>query len=108
MVTVDNLTMPIVDSNVNNFYHQKEPFMSRVAELQARIKADQDELLEAVKLERADALKRIKADIKLYDFKATDFKGLLKSRVTQKQVDEFLAKKAADAKKSDAPKKTTK
>jgi gamma-glutamyl-gamma-aminobutyrate hydrolase PuuD len=52
MVTVDNLTMPIVDSNVNSFYHQKEPFMSRVAELQARIKADQDELIEAVKLER--------------------------------------------------------
>uniref|UniRef100_UPI0040481E2B hypothetical protein n=1 Tax=Mariniflexile sp. TaxID=1979402 RepID=UPI0040481E2B len=84
-----------------------EIFISRVAELQARIKADQDEPGEAVKLERADALKRIKADIKLYDFKATDFKGLLKSRVTQKQVDEFLAKKAVDAKKT-AAKKTTK
>ena len=107
MVTVDNLTMPIVDSNVNSFYHQKEPFMSRVAELQARIKADQDELLEAVKLERTDALKRIKADIKLYDFKATDFKGLLESRVTQKKVDDFLASKAAKAKKSVA-KKTAK
>ena len=82
--------------------------MSRVAELQARIKADQDELGEAVKLERADALKRIKADIKLYDFKATDFKGLLESRVTQKKVDEFLAKKAADAKKAATPKKTAK
>jgi hypothetical protein len=82
--------------------------MSRVAELQARIKADQDELLEAVKLERADALKRIKADIKLYDFKATDFKGLLESRVTQKKVDEFLAKKAAEAKKAAATKKTAK
>ena len=81
--------------------------MSRVAELQARIKADQDELLEAVKLERTDALKRIKADIKLYDFKATDFKGLLKSRVTQKQVDEFVAKKATTAKKTVA-KKTAK
>ncbi len=74
--------------------------MSRVEELQARIKADQKELAEAVKLERAEALKRIKADIKLYDFKATDFKGLLKSRVTQKQIDEFLAKKAATPKKS--------
>ena len=81
--------------------------MSRVAELQARIKADQDELGEAVKLERADALKRIKADMKLYDFKATDFKGLLKSRVTKKQVDEFLAKKAVDVKKT-AAKKTAK
>ena len=80
--------------------------MSRVAELQARIKADQDELVEAAKLERGDALKRIKADIKLYDFKATDFKGLLESRVTQKKVDEFLAKKAADAKKAALPKKS--
>ena len=50
----------------------------------------------------------MKADIKLYDFKATDFKGLLKSRVTQKQVDEFVAKKTAANKKAAAPKKTTK
>jgi hypothetical protein len=82
--------------------------MSRVAELQARIKADQDELLEAVKLERADALKRIKADIKLYGFKATDFKGLLESRVTQKKVDEFNARKAAEEKKAATSKKTAK
>lgn len=82
--------------------------MSRVAELQARIKADQDELIEAVKLERADALKRIKADIKLYGFKATDFKGLLESRVTQKKVDEFNARKAAEEKKAATSKKTAK
>ena len=82
--------------------------MSRVAELQARIKEAQAELDDAKKFERADALKRIKEEIKFYDFKATDFKGLLKSRVTQKQVDEFLAKKAADAKKTAAPKKTAK
>jgi hypothetical protein len=82
--------------------------MSRVAELQARIKADQDELIEAVKLERADALKRIKADIKLYGFKATDFKGLLESRVTQKKVDEFNARKEAEAKKAATTKKKAK
>jgi hypothetical protein len=79
--------------------------MSRVAELQARIKADQDELIEAVKLERADALKRIKADIKLYGFKASDFKNLLESRVTQKKVDEFNARKKAEAEKAAAGKK---
>ncbi len=79
--------------------------MSRVAELQARIKADQDELIEAVKLERADALKRIKADIKLYGFKATDFKNLLESRVTQKKVDEFNARKKAEAEKAATRKK---
>jgi len=82
--------------------------MSRVAELQARIKEAQAELDDAKKFERNDALKRIKEEIKFYDFKATDFKGLLKSRVTQKQVDEFLAKKAADAKKAAAPKKPAK
>lgn len=82
--------------------------MSRVAELQARIKEAQAELDDAKKFERNDALKRIKEEIKFYDFKATDFKGLLKSRVTQKQVDEFLAKKAADAKKTAAPKKPAK
>jgi hypothetical protein len=79
--------------------------MSRVAELQARIKADQDELIEAVKLERADALKRVKADIKLYGFKASDFKDLLESRVTQKKVDEFNARKKAEAEKAATRKK---
>lgn len=83
----------------------KESFMSRVAELQARIKEAQAELEDAKLSERADALKRIKEEIKFYDFKATDFKGLLKSRVTQKQVDEFLAKKTADAKKASAKNK---
>ena len=82
--------------------------MSRVAELQARIKEAQAELEDAKQSERADALKRIKEEIKFYDFKATDFKGLLKSRVTQKQVDEFTAKKAADVKKAATPKKTIK
>ena len=53
--------------------------MSRVAELQARIKEAQAELESAKQSERADALKRIKEEIKFYDFKASDFKGLLKS-----------------------------
>ena len=43
--------------------------------------------------------------MKRSDFKATESKGLLKSRVTQKQVDEFTAKKVAVVKKSAAPKK---
>jgi hypothetical protein len=84
---------------------KKEQSMSRVAELQARIKEAQAELDNAKLSERADALKRIKEEIKFYEFKATDFKGLLKSRVTQKQVDEFVSKKAAEAKKAVTPKK---
>ena len=81
--------------------------MSRVAELQARIKEAQAELNDAKLSERADALKRIKEEIKFYEFKATDFKGLLKSRVTKKQVEEFLAKKVVDTKKT-LPKRSTK
>jgi hypothetical protein len=77
--------------------------MSRVAELQARIKEAQAELEEAKESEKAEALKRIREEIKFYEFKATDFKGLLKSRVTQNQVDEFVAKKAAAAKKATQP-----
>jgi hypothetical protein len=81
--------------------------MSRVAELQARIKEAQAELDDAKKFERVDALKRIKEEIGFYEFKAPDFKGLLKSRVTKKQVEEFLAKKLPAGKKT-AAKKTSK
>lgn len=82
--------------------------MTRVDEINAQIAKLEAERESAMKAERANVLAKMKADIKLYDFKATDFKGLLKSRVTQKQVDEFIAKKTADAKKAAAPKKTTK
>ncbi len=54
--------------------------MSRVAELQARIAADQEALAEAIKEERSAALKRIKEEIKTYGFKTTDFKGVLLTR----------------------------
>lgn len=82
--------------------------MSKIDEILAKQKALAEELETAKLEERETVLKDIKAKIKMFDFKATDFKGLLKSRVTQKQVDEFLAKKAADAKKAAAPKKTSK
>ena len=68
--------------------------MSKIDAILAKQKELADEL-ETAKLEERDSvLKDIKAKIKMFDFKASDFKGLLKSRVTQKQVDEFLAKKA--------------
>jgi hypothetical protein len=82
--------------------------MSKIDAILAKQKALAEELETAKLEERETVLKDIKAKIKMFDFKATDFKGLLKSRVTQKQVDEFLAKKSADAKKAAAPKKTTK
>jgi hypothetical protein len=82
--------------------------MSKIDAILAKQKALAEELETAKLEERETVLKDIKAKIKMFDFKATDFKGLLKSRVTQKQVDEFLAKKALDAKKAAAPKKPAK
>ena len=74
--------------------------MSRVDEIIAKQKQLEEELKSAMLVERDAVLKDIKDKIKRFEFKATDFKGLLKSRVTQGQVDNFLAKKAADAKKT--------
>jgi len=85
--------------------------MNRVDQINAEIAKLQAEREEAIQTERANVLAKMKADIKLYDFKATDFKGLLKSRVTKKQVEEFLAtqaKKTNATKKVPAAKKTTK
>ena len=73
--------------------------MARVDDINAQIAALQEELKDAMLKEKANVLAKMKADIKLYDFKATDFKGLFKSRVTQNQVDEFIKRKAEEAKK---------
>lgn len=78
--------------------------MSKVDEILAKQKELEEQLKLAMEEERDAVLKDIKEKIKRFDFKATDFKGLLKSRVTQKQVEEFLAKKSADAKKASAKK----
>ena len=40
-------------------------------------------------------LKDIKEKIKMFDFKASDIKGMFKSHMTQKQAEEFLKRKAA-------------
>lgn len=76
--------------------------MSRVDQILAKQRELEEELKHAMEEERAEVLKDIKEKIKRFDFKATDFKGLLKSRVTQKQVQEFLAKKSADGAKKTA------
>ena len=78
--------------------------MSKVDEILAKQKELEEQLKLAMEEERDAVLKDIKEKIKRFDFKATDFKGLLKSRVTQKQVDEYIAKKTADAKKASAKK----
>ncbi len=75
-------------TNTSTFFMNMEIFMSKVAELKARIAADQQALAEALKEERADALKRIRQEIKDFGFKTTDFKGVLatrKKRVTSRK-----------------------
>lgn len=76
--------------------------MSRIDEILAKQKELAEELELAKQQERDAVLKDIKEKIKMFDFKATDFKGLLKSRVTQKQVDEFLKRKEAEKNKPKA------
>jgi hypothetical protein len=64
------------------------------------------EALELAKQQEQDAvLKDIKEKIKMFDFKASDFKGMFKSHVTQKQVEEFLKRKQAET--VDFPKSET-
>jgi hypothetical protein len=54
--------------------------MTRVDEINAQIAKLEAERVEVMKAERANMLKKIKEDIKLYSFKTTDFKGVLKTR----------------------------
>ena len=82
--------------------------MGRIDEIIAKQKELAEELEMAKQQERDAVLKDIKDKIKMFDFKATDFKGLLKSRVTTKQVEEFLAKKSAAPAKKPASKKAVK
>ena len=81
--------------------------MSRIDEILAKQKELAEELELAKQQERDAVLKDIKEKIKMFDFKATDFKGLLKSRVTQKQVDEFLKRKEAEKSKPKTTAKST-
>jgi len=83
--------------------------MGRIDEIIAKQKELAEELELAKQQERDAVLKDIKEKIKMFDFKASDFKGMFKSRVTQKQVEEFLKRKEADkSKPKTAAKKTTK
>jgi len=83
--------------------------MGRIDEIIAKQKELAEELELAKQQERDAVLKDIKDKIKMFDFKASDFKGMFKSRVTQKQVEEFLKRKEADkSKPKTAAKKTIK
>jgi len=77
--------------------------MNRVDEILSQQKKLEDDLKIAMEEERDAVLKDIKAKIKMFDFKATDFKGMFKTRITQKQVDEFIERKKAIKSKPSQP-----
>jgi len=67
--------------------------MTRVDEINAQIAKLEAERESAMLAERANVLAKMKADIKLYGFKTTDFKGVLATR--KKRGTGTAAKKAA-------------
>ena len=71
--------MPTVELIVN-MTNLEGATMNRVDEINAQIAKLEAELASAMNAERANVLAKMKADIKLYGFKTTDFKGVLLTR----------------------------
>jgi hypothetical protein len=71
--------------------------MTRVDEINAQIAKLEAERESAMLAERANVLAKMKADIKLYGFKTSDFKGVL---ATRKKRGTGIAAKKAVAKKA--------
>lgn len=70
--------------------------MNRVDEINAQIAKLEAEREDAMLTEKANVLAKMKADIKLYGFKTSDFKGVLatrKKRGTGTAAKKTLAKK---------------
>jgi hypothetical protein len=70
--------------------------MTRVDEINAQIAKLEAERDSAMLAERANVLAKMKADIKLYGFKTSDFKGVLatrKKRGTGTATNKIVAKK---------------
>lgn len=70
--------------------------MTRVDEINAQIAKLEAERMSAMNAERANVLTKMKADIKLYGFKTSDFKGILLTR--KKRAIGTAAKKTATKK----------
>ena len=72
--------------------------MTRVDEINVQIAKLEAERDSAMKAERANVLSKMKADIKLYGFKTSEFKGVLltrKKRGTGTAAKKTVAKKTA-------------
>lgn len=64
--------------------------MSRVEELLAKQKQIEEDLKLAMEEERDAVVADVREKIKRFNISATELKGLVKGRVTQKQVEEYL------------------
>ena len=83
--------------------------MSRVDDIIAKQKQLDEELKLAMEEERDAVVADVRDKIKRFNITATELKGLIKGRVTQKQVEEFLKRKeTAKSKPKAAAKKTSK
>lgn len=83
--------------------------MSRVAEILAKQKQLEEDLKLAMEEERDAVVADVRDKIKRFNITATELKGLIKGRVTQKQVEEFLKRKeSAKTKAKPAAKKASK
>jgi len=67
--------------------------MSRVQELLDKQKQLEEDLKLAMEEERDAVVADVRDKIKRFNITATELKGLIKGRVTQKQVEEFLKRK---------------
>jgi hypothetical protein len=76
--------------------------MTRVDEINAQIAKLEAERETAMKAERVTVLVKMKADIKLYGFKTSDFKGILLTRAKRgsKKADGSAPTKRAYTKKA--------
>jgi hypothetical protein len=74
--------------------------MTRVDEINAQIAKLEAERESAMLAERANVLAKMKADIKLYGFKTTDFKGVLATRKKRSPNGTRAAKKTTAKKTS--------
>ena len=82
----------------NHHQQSMEFYMTRVDEINAQIAKLEAERESAMKAERANVLAKMKADIKLYGFKTSEFKGVLatrKKRGTGTAAKKTAAKKTA-------------
>lgn len=79
--------------------------MSRVQQLLAQQKQLEEDLKLAMEEERDAVVADVRDKIKRFSITATELKGLIKGRVTQKQVEEFLKRKETAKNKPKAPAK---